>query len=350
METEHAKTPLRVWERFSFPVLLIFIVIVAVFCIGNGSAFIKPIQTISILWEQCTGVALVETSEAQRIIVLQLRLPRVLLAALVGSSLSLSGAAMQGLIRNPLADGSTLGVTSGASLGAVLCIALGWQIPAWPQLSTALFGIAFSVISLIIILLFARRMDADFSSSTIILSGVIFSMLAGSLTSLIIAFAGDSVREIVFWSMGSLSGRSWDTVGLLLGFVLVGQGLILANSRELDALSLGEEQAAYIGVDVRRARMQLLLGTAVLCGATVSLCGHIAFVGLIVPHVVRQVTGPLNRRLLPRAALLGALFLMLCDLAARMVMQPLELPIGVITSIIGALVLMVVFYHQRPKG
>ena len=350
METEHPQAPSRTWERLSFPVLLVLIVGASVLCIGNGSVYIEPAHTLSILWEQLTGVALAETTEAQRIIVMQLRLPRVLLAALVGSSLSLSGAAMQGLIRNPLADGSTLGVTSGGSLGAVLCLALGWQISAWPSLSTALFGIAFSVLSLVIILLFARRMDADFSSNTIILSGVIFSMLAGSLTSLLIAFAGDSVREIVFWSMGSLSGRSWEAVGLLLGFVLVGQGLILVNSRELDALALGEEQAAYIGVDVRRVRMQLLLGSAVLCGATVSLCGHIAFVGLIVPHVVRLVAGPLNRRLLPNSALLGALFLMLCDLTARMVMQPLELPIGVITSIIGALVLIFVFYHQRPKG
>lgn len=331
--------------------LFALLLFVALLAIGSGSASISPQQTLAVIWERVSGQALsgVDVSAAQKVIILQLRIPRVILAILVGSSLSLAGAAMQALIRNPLADGSTLGVTSGGSLGAVLCIALGLRIGPWPQLSVALLSIVFAFLSLLLILAFARRLDPHLSSNTIILAGVIFSMLASSLSSLIISFSGEAVREIVFWTMGSLSGRGWEAILLLLPFVLIGQLLIFRHVRELDALALGEEQAAYLGVRVVRVRFSLLFSCALLCGATVAVCGNIAFVGLAIPHLVRLVSGPLNLRLLPRVALSGAVFLLLCDWAARTLIQPLELPIGVITSIIGAVVFIVLFYRQRPR-
>lgn len=315
-----------------------------------GSVDVPPRETVGIVVHAVTGIELHPFAPENVSILLAIRLPRVLLAVLAGAALSVAGGAMQGLIRNPLADGSTLGVTSGGSLGAVIVIAAGFTLPILPQLTITAVSILFSFASLMLILAFVRSIDRNLSSNTIILSGVIFSMLASSLTSLVIAFSGDAMRQIVFWTMGSLAGRGYAYVGILAIFSVVGIAGILMRARELDAFAMGEEQASYAGVNVKHVRLQVLLCVSVLCGAVVSVCGNIAFVGLAIPHIVRLAIGPVNTRLLPASAVAGAIFLTLCDLLSRTILRPLELPIGVLTSIFGAIVFIALFYRQRREA
>ena len=278
------------------------------------------------------------------------RLPRVILASLIGAGLSVAGSAAQGLLKNPLAEGSTLGISAGASLGAVLFIAAGIHIPVLSQFGIMLNSILFALLSFVIVLSLTRKLDAGYSTHTIILTGIIFSMFVSSITSLIIAFSSDNtMRQIIFWSMGSLAGVNYEKILFVLPFILVGIAGILAFSRELDAFSFGEEQARYLGVNVRRSKFLILILISMLVGVSVAASGMIAFVGLVVPHIVRLLTGPSHGRLLPVSIFFGAGFLTLADLLCRTLISPLELPIGVLTSFVGALVFMAVFYSKRKK-
>ncbi len=286
----------------------------------------------------------------QSAIILSIRLPRVLCVALVGSSLSLCGGAMQGLLKNPLADGSTLGVSAGASLGAVIAIAFGFTLPSLPFAGRTVLAILFAFASLLIILSLAYKLDYSLSTNTIILIGVIFSMFASSAMSVIITFAADKVINITFWTMGSLSDSSYKNA-LMLFIALAGfGGAILLNARELNAFAVGEDNARHIGVNVRRVKLTILICASALIGVCVSVGGTIGFVGLVTPHVVRLISGPNHKRLLPACVFGGATFLMLCDLAARVVLNPRVLPIGVVTSLVGAVLFVFIFYSTRRKG
>ena len=278
--------------------------------------------------------------------ILSLRLPRVICAALSGAALSLSGAAMQGLLKNPLADGSTLGVSSGASLGAVIAIAFSLRFPGLAMASTTAMAILFAFLSLLIILALTYKLDGSLSTNTIILIGVIFSMFMSSLLSIVVTLAPEKLRSITFWTMGSLQSASYTDVLLLLGATVIFGGIILAHARELNAFAIGEENARHIGVDVKRVKLLILITVSGLIGICVSVAGTIGFVGLVTPHMVRLLVGPNHRRLLSASVFGGAVFLMLADLAARTVLSPRELPIGVVTSLVGAVVFIFIFYRS----
>ncbi len=278
-----------------------------------------------------------------------IRFPRVLTAALVGAALSVSGAAMQGLLKNPLADGSTLGVSSGASLGAILAITLGLRIPGVPFSGTMLMAILMAFLSLAAIITITYRLDVTLSTNTIILLGVVFSMFISSISNLIITFAGDRVKTITFWTLGSLSGSSYANALILFLVLLACSAVLLSLTDELNAFSLGEENARSLGVNVPRVKLIVLICVSILTGVCVSISGSIGFVGLVTPHILRLVTGPNHHRLLPASILGGAIFLMLADLLARTLLRPRELPIGVVTSIIGTLIFITIFYRNR-KG
>lgn len=282
-------------------------------------------------------------------ILLSVRLPRVLCAGLMGAALSLCGAAMQGLLRNPLADGSTLGVSAGASLGAAGAILLGFSLPGFALGGTALLAMAFAFLSLLLILGLSYALDRSLSTQTILLTGVIFSMLVSSALSLLITFSGEKLRSITFWTMGSLSGMGYAQALLLLGVLAPFGGLLLFLGRELNAFALGEENARQVGVPVRRVKLLVMIAASALIGACVSVGGCIGFVGLIVPHMTRFVTGPDHRRLLPASLFAGGIFLMLTDLCARTLLRPLELPLGAVTSVMGAAVFLIIFYRERRK-
>ncbi|MPN06759.1 Hemin transport system permease protein HmuU [bioreactor metagenome] len=280
-------------------------------------------------------------------IILSVRLPRVICVALTGAALSLCGGAMQGLLKNPLADGSTLGVASGASLGAVIAIAFGITLPQLPFAGTMVLAILFAFLSLLIILSLAYKIDYSMSTNTIILIGVIYSMFVSSILALIISFASDRVKQITFWTMGSLLGTSLQNALVLFGALAVFGGVILRYARELNAFAVSESNARSVGVPVRQVKLILLIAVSALIGVCVSIGGTIGFVGLVTPHMVRMIVGPDHKRLLPASLFGGAVFLMLADLVARTLLNPIELPIGVVTSFIGAFLFIVIFYRSR---
>lgn len=317
-------------------------------CVCLGSVSVPVGDALGIFWRALTGSPQDASSSAVAIL-LTVRLPRVLCVALTGTALSLGGAAMQGLLKNPLADGSTLGVSSGASLGAILAIACGLSFPGLPFAGTMLLSILFAFGSLLLILALAYRLDHSLSTNSIILIGIIYSMFMSSIMSLIITFASERVKQITFWTMGSLSGSTYANAAAILLACLIGGGMILAKAEELNAFAIGEDNARGVGVDVRRTRLILLVAVSILIGVCVSIGGTIGFVGLVTPHICRMLTGPDHHKLLPAVCFGGACFLMLADLLARMLLRPLELHIGVVTSFVGAIVFLGIFYRTRKE-
>lgn len=329
-----------------YVIFLLITAAVACLCICVGSVAIPLKETVTVLWNALLGRV---QSGGNVSIILSSRLPRVLCVAFSGAALSLAGAAMQGLLKNPLADGSTLGVSSGASLGAVLAIALGIRFTALPFGGTVVMAVVFAFLSLLIILALAYRLDCSLSTNTIILIGVIFSMFMSSAISVVVTFVPEKLKSITFWTMGSLQNSSYENVLLLIAAFFVFGAVIFFHSRELNAFAIGEDNARHVGVNVRRTKLAILISVSVLIGVCVSVGGTIAFVGLVTPHMVRRIVGPNHARLLPASAFGGAVFLLLADLVARIAFNPLELPIGVVTSLVGAVVFIFIFFRTR-KG
>lgn len=320
---------------------------VMLLCVGVGSVAIPPGDTIAAVWSSIFGLE--APPGVAKNIIMNVRLPRVLNVALCGAALSLCGAAMQGLLRNPLADGSTLGVSAGASLGAVLALVLGVTIPGTSYGGVMVMAMLFAFLSLTLILSMAFVLDRSLSTNSIILIGVIFSMFASSVMSLIISFADDQIRSITFWTMGSLAGTNYRHAAILTVALLLCGGILTAHARELNAFAIGEDNARHVGVNVRRVKLTVLVAVSVLIGVCVSVAGTISFVGLVTPHMTRLIIGPNHRRLLPCSMLAGAIFLLLSDLVARTVLSPIELSIGVVTSLVGAVAFVIIFYRAR-KG
>jgi len=338
------KTPdrFRLREYALFTLLLIAAMLL---CICVGSVSIPLGDTVTVIVNTLLGIPVPEG--VSKAIILSVRLPRVLCVALVGAALSLSGAAMQGLLRNPLADGSTLGVASGASLGAVLSLAFGLTIPGLPFAGSMIMAMLFAFLSLSLILSLAYVLDRSLSTNSIILIGVIFSMFVSSAMNLVISFAGEHVKSIAFWTMGSLSGSNYTHAIALFIALLVCGGVIFRHARELNAFAIGEDNARHIGVNVKQVKLVILIAVSVLIGVSVSVGGTIAFVGLVIPHISRMIVGPNHRRLLPASLFTGAIFLLLADLTARTLLRPIELSIGVVTSLVGAVVFVIIFYRTR---
>lgn len=330
-------------------IYLLFAVItflVMCLCICIGSVNIPFSETLRVIGNAIIGTKQEGTSAA---IILTGRLPRVFCVTLTGAALSLSGAVMQGLLKNPLADGSTLGVSSGASLGAVIAIALGISFPALPFAGSMIMAILFAFLSLLLILGLSYRLDGSFSSNTIILIGVIFSMFVSGIMSIIITFFPDRLKSITFWTMGSLQNATYESAIILAVVFLICSIVLLSYSTELNAFAIGEENAGQIGVNVRRTKFLILICVSVLTGVSVAIGGTISFVGLVTPHMVRFIVGPNHKRLLPASMFSGAVFLLLADLLARTLCSPLELPIGVVTSIVGAVAFVIIFYRMRKR-
>lgn len=338
--TEH----FRLWEYVLF-LLITAAVFVLCVCVGSVNLPLKDILAV-IKHAICK---LPQPDVLAASIFLPVRLPRVLCVALTGAALSVAGAAMQGLLKNPLADGSTLGVSSGAALGAVIAIAFGITFPGLPFAGTMVLAILFAFLSLLIILGLAYKLDYSLSTNTIILIGVIYSMFVSSAMNIIITFASDRIKNITFWTMGSLQGAGYADVAVLFAGLLLCSVIILCHARELNAFAIGEDNARQIGVNVRRTKLVVLITVSVLIGICVSISGTIGFVGLVTPHMIRMLVGPNHKRLLAASLFGGAVFLMLADLIARILLNPRELPIGVVTSLIGAVVFIFIFYQSRKR-
>ena len=307
------------------PVLLGLLVLLSLASLQFGYA---PLSAGDVI-----GGLLGTGSEANQLIVQQIRLPRVALAWLLGMALGASGAALQGLLRNPLAEPGLLGISASAGLGAVLTLYFGatalslWVLP----------GSAMACALLATLVLYGLT-RAGASNLTLILAGVALSSLAAALTSLALNLAPNpsDVQDIVLWLLGSISDRSFADVRLALPFVVIGLALLLLAGRALDVLALGEAEAASLGVDLPRLRALIIVGTALAVGATVSVTGTIGFVGLVVPHMLRPFVGYRPGRLLLPSALGGAVLVLAADITLRLLDTPQELMLGVVTALVGA--------------
>ncbi|WNF35084.1 iron ABC transporter permease [Bacillaceae bacterium IKA-2] len=284
----------------------------------------------------------------EEMIIWNIRLPRVLLALCVGASLALAGAAFQGLLRNPLADPYTIGVSSGAALGAVFVLFFQVTIIGLGSFTLPIVAIISGFISLLVVFGLVRLSSRSLAIETIILAGIIVSAFIGSIISLVISLGDqDSMIQIIYWLYGSVGMRGWSHVQLIIPFMLVGSFILLIHYRELNALALGEDAADHIGVNVKKGKIFILIGASLLTGSAVAVSGSIGFVGLVIPHLVRLVTGPNHRHVLPLSMLVGGAFLILADLIARTIIAPKELPIGVITGLIGAPVFALLLIRER---
>lgn len=280
-------------------------------------------------------------------IVWQLRLPRTLLAAVCGAGLGVCGAIMQSLLRNALADPFVLGISSGASTGAVLVIVLGIGAGT---VSLSLGAFVGALCSFGLVLLLTRAVGG--TTDRMILAGVAAMQLFSALTSFIVMALADAkqTRGVLFWLLGSLSGTSWSTVWLCLAVLALALLVCLVTATALDAFTFGNDAALALGVPVARIRLLLLTVTALLTATLVSAAGAIGFVGLLLPHAARALVGPGHRRLLPTTALVGAIFLVWVDTVARTLVAPQEIPVGVVTSLVGVPAFVFVLYRSRSSG
>lgn len=332
-----------------YSIAFLILICSVILAVSIGTVSVPPEYIVKIIGAEIFPYSIDHIDPMYPNIVMEIRLPRVVLAGLVGAALAIAGAAFQGLLRNPLADPYTLGVSSGASVGAVITIFFQLSIPFFGSFTLPVLSIAFAFITMIAVLAFARKVDRLMKVETIILTGIIFGSFLGALISLMIALTGEELRQIIGWLLGSVSMRGWNYVKIILPFFIIGSIILLLNAKELNAMSFGEERARHLGVDVQKRKLIILVAGSILTGAAVAVSGTIGFVGLVIPHLTRIVWGPDHRHLLPLSILTGSSFLILADLAARTVISPVELPIGVITALIGAPVFAVILMRRKRE-
>lgn len=312
-------------------------IITIVLGVAIGSVFISPKDILTVISNKIFGVGLPENfNETNVSIIWELRLPRVLLAFLVGGALSASGAVVQSVLKNPLASPFTLGVSSGASFGAGIIIATGFTLPIFSGLTLPLSGLVCGMLTVMLAVGLAAKVDKNLGSSTIVLTGMVFSLFINAVLTLVAGLSGDKYQIIMKWQLGTFSAKGWEYVKILAIVFAVCLAVILFFTRELDILTFGEEQAAAIGVETKKVKWILLLVIAVLTGTAVSFAGVIGFIDLIAPHIVRKLFSSRHKILVPMSALFGGIFMVICDLISRTIVAPKELSIGVITALIGA--------------
>ncbi len=318
--------------------------------IGVGSVYVPPGDILAIAAGRMFDVPLPEHIPASySVMVLDMRLPRVLLAFLTGAALSVCGGVMQSLLQNPLASPFGLGVSSGAGLGAAFVIVLGLASAGLGAFLLPAVSLMFALGTVFLVLLVVAKLDRSMSNVTVILVGMVISLFCNAVMSLLATISPVCAQRIQLWQLGSFSMREWSAVWALLPVTVLVCLYFVRYAAELDVMTFGEEQALAMGVDLRRVKGRLMTAVAVLTGTAVAFVGIIGFVDLIVPHIVRRFFGAAHRRTVPACALLGGTFLVLCDLAARTLTPPHEIPIGSITALLGAPFFLYLFFAGR-KG
>lgn len=336
-------------RKLNFNILIIFLlIIVIIFSLFYGAVKVPIPEVIKILLNK-TGITNFDIMKKSFIsIVYYVRFPRIMTAVIVGGALAVCGCTMQSLLKNPIADSGIIGISSGASLGAVISIALGLSskyIFAMP-----LFSIFFSLlISAIVYRLSTLRGKSD--NLLLILSGIAISSFVGAISSIILTNLMESqIKEYIFWSIGSLSGRRWEHFLFGIGPVIFLAFILFYHGKELNILLLGDEEAKSLGINIRTMRKKILVIVAVLTAVSVCISGNIGFVGLVVPHILRKIIGADNRKLLKGSFLAGAFFLTLSDLISRVILAPSEISVGIITSLIGAPYFIYLIIKIRKEG
>lgn len=336
-------------------------IVILLLCLGLGLAVLISLTSgasdasaVSVIRDWLFGTVPGDAalSARDRLIVYDIRLPRVILGMLVGAALAVSGAVMQGLFRNPLADPGLIGVSAGASLGAVSIIVLGGTVlaPITLALGTLALPLAafFGGLATTLVLYQVATRRGQTSVATMLLAGIALAALAMALTGILIFMADDrQLRDLTFWSLGSLGGATWQKIGSVGPVIVLALAAMPFLARGLNALSLGEATAGHLGIPVQRLKYVAIIGVSAAVGASVAVSGGIGFVGIVVPHLLRLLIGPDNRYLLPASALLGAALLLLADSVARTIVAPAELPIGIVTAIAGAPFFLWILLRKR---
>lgn len=315
-----------------------------------GSIHVPPKDILDILLYKLFNNPLPSNIKLTSVpIVWNLRLPRTLLAFIVGGALSVSGTVMQSVLKNPLASSYTLGVSSGASVGAAIVIVTGFNIPLLGMFTLPLVGLICGLLTVYCSVKFASRMDKNLENNTIILVGMVFSLFINAILTLITAISKEHLTQLTFWQMGSFAMKEWVNIIVLFPIVVIGVLLLMNYAREMDTMTFGEEQAFTMGIDVPKIKWLLLGLSAALTGSAVSFVGVIGFIDLIAPHVVRKLFGSAHSIVVPMSMLFGGVFMVLCDLVARTVISPSELPVGAITALVGAPFFAYVYFSKGKE-
>ncbi|NPV28597.1 MAG: iron chelate uptake ABC transporter family permease subunit [Firmicutes bacterium] len=337
---------------FSLLILFLLLIFTVVFSITLGSAAVTPWTALKVLFSYLTGgTAFIHSGvdPAVQVIILQIRLPRVILALFVGAALSTAGAALQGFLRNPLADPYTLGVSSGAAVGAAFTLII---LRPGSTLAAAGLPLAAFLGALVtgVLVYYLAQIEGYLAVETLILAGVIMSSFMSAILSYLLTVAGENLHQIIYWLMGNLALRGSEYLIYTLPYLVGGITLICFFGRELNIMTFGEETAGQLGVAVEKTKRILLLLATLLTGIAVALAGTIGFVGLIVPHLVRLLLGPDHRVLLPVSAVGGGIFLIWADTIARTMLAPVELPVGVVTAFLGAPFFVYLLRTRKRRG
>ena len=338
-----------------FFILLIAVLLAAcIWGVGKGALSISPGEVISILCHKMGFTIGIPFDEQQESVLWIIRLPRVVMAMLIGGTLAVCGAAMQGLFRNPLADPGLIGISSTASTATVLVIVLGGMFfegfqSMLGQYSLNIATFVGALLAMLIVYKFSQQQGRT-NVGIMLLAGVAVNAISGATTSFITLSANDQqLRSVTFWMMGSLGGASWTTIGGILPFCLSCIIIMPFFAKALNAFSLGESDAAYLGIRTERLKTMVMLLCAMGVGASVAVSGIIGFVGLIVPHIIRMIIGPEHKRLLIAAAFTGATLLVLADLVSRTIAPPIEIPIGIITALAGGPFFLYLLLREKKK-
>jgi iron complex transport system permease protein len=310
--------------------LVIGLVVSMVAGIAFGAVPVAPADVIAAIGRALRGTA----SGLGDTLIVEVRLPRVVLAALVGAALAGAGTLYQALFRNPLADPYILGVSSGAGLGAMIALTATSGAVAWRFGAVPLAAFAGALLTMVVVVRLAS-LRGRLEATSLLLAGVALSYMLAAITSFVMLFAREQMAAIVYWMMGGLSAASWPYVAMIAPMFVLGIIVPLLSTRELNLMLLGDERAGHLGLSVERFKVVMLATASLLTAAAVAVAGLIGFVGLMTPHIVRIVLGPDHRRLLPASLLAGAIVLVLADLIARTVLAPIEIPVGIVTAVLG---------------
>ncbi|HEY2980482.1 MAG TPA: iron ABC transporter permease [Anaerolineales bacterium] len=326
----------------SYLLSLLLLCLALLLSLAIGSVFIPPGE----VWRALSGAT---HNETFRTIVWDIRLPRTALIALVGAALAGSGAAYQGLFRNPLADPYLIGVASGAGLGAVLALSVRWPYTTLGLLAVPLAAFMASLLTVYLVYTFAH-VGGSVPTTNLILAGVAVSSFAVSMTSFLMLRSTGELRRAIGWLLGGVSLIGWDVTLALIPYLAIGLSTLILNGYALNLLQFGDEQAAQMGLDVRRAKLVIIVAASLVSAAAVSFAGIIGFVGLVVPHLVRIWWGVDYRRLIPLSILGGAAVLLFADVLARVILAPQELPVGIVTALAGAPFFLWVLRRSKNQG
>jgi cobalamin transport system permease protein len=328
-------------RRTPFLSSFIFLLIAALLSLAIGSVFISPKE----IWQ----VILDNGNQTFASILWKIRLPRTVLIALTGAALGGSGATYQGLFRNPLADPFLIGVASGAGLGAVIAMSVKWPYSFWGLMAIPMSAFIAALLTVFIVYSLAR-VGNTIPTTNLILAGVAFSSFATSLTSFLMLRSTGEVRRALGWLLGGASQSGWTAILAIMPYLLIGLGVLIFSGHALNLIQFGDDQAQQLGLNVTRTKRILLAASSLSTAAAVAFSGIIGFIGLIVPHLIRLWFGPDYKRLLPLSILGGATMLLLCDVIARVIIAPQEIPVGIITALVGAPFFLWVLRNAKNQG